>query len=116
MIGCDFHPKHCGFADAMLFCFFFFYIFFNVLISIGITSFFYLLQADFRISATGSVLDLDKSIQLMKKLKLTGTPLKIFKNTAFIKVMMHNRISFSQRDLHGCMWRYAVNCNCQPSY
>lgn len=94
---------------------FFFVFCFNVLISIGITSFFYLLQADFRISATGSVLDLDKSIQLMKKLKLTGTPLKIFKNTAFIKVMMHNRIPFSQRDLHGCMWRYAVNCNCQPS-
>lgn len=32
------------------------------------------------------MLDLDKSVQLVKKLKLTGTPMKIFKNTAFVKV------------------------------
>ena len=32
------------------------------------------------------VVDLDKSVQVVKKLKLVGTPLKIFKNTAFIKV------------------------------
>ena len=31
-------------------------------------------------------MDLDKSVQLVKKLKLTGTPMKIYKNTAFIKV------------------------------
>lgn len=33
------------------------------------------------------MLDLDKSVELVKKLKLTGTPMKIFKNTAFIKVI-----------------------------
>ena len=36
------------------------------------------------------MLDLDKSMQLVKKLKLTGTPMKIFKNTAFVKVIPCN--------------------------
>ncbi|WFD06512.1 Glycoside hydrolase 2 (Mannanase, beta-galactosidase) [Malassezia vespertilionis] len=45
----------------------------------------------FRVSATGVVLSFDSgdgaSHNIVKKLKLTGTPSKIFKNTAFIKDM-----------------------------
>ncbi|XP_070608089.1 ribosome biogenesis protein BMS1 homolog [Erythrolamprus reginae] len=46
--------------------------------------------ADFRIAATGVVLDLDKSIRIVKKLKLIGFPFKIFKNTAFVKGMFNS--------------------------
>eukprot|EP00057_Strongylocentrotus_purpuratus_P007511 XP_011661985.1 PREDICTED: ribosome biogenesis protein BMS1 homolog [Strongylocentrotus purpuratus] len=46
----------------------------------------------FRIAATGVILDLDKSINVVKKLKLTGTPLKIHKNTAFIQGMFNSAL------------------------
>jgi len=44
------------------------------------------LQADFRVAVTGSVVELDKAVTIVKKLKLQGTPYKIYKNTAFIQV------------------------------
>ena len=48
-------------------------------------------QTNFRIAATGVVLEMDKSTQIVKKLKLTGEPYKIFKKTAFVKGMFNTR-------------------------
>ena len=45
---------------------------------------------DFRIAATGVLLNLDKSVNVVKKLKLVGTPLRIYKKTAFIKGMFNS--------------------------
>ncbi|KAG7492448.1 hypothetical protein MATL_G00014590 [Megalops atlanticus] len=47
-------------------------------------------QSNFRIAATGVVLDLDKSVTVVKKLKLIGYPYKIYKNTAFVKGMFNS--------------------------
>lgn len=49
-------------------------------------------QPDFRIAATGVVLELDQTTTIVKKLKLTGTPYKIFKNTAFLKGMFNSTL------------------------
>ena len=50
----------------------------------------------FRISATGVVLNVDESTEIVKKLKLTGHPYKIFKNTAFIKDMFKSSLEIAK--------------------
>ena len=45
----------------------------------------------FRIAATGDVVELGQNFPVMKKLKLIGEPLKIFKNTAFVKGMFNSK-------------------------
>nr|XP_044993231.1 ribosome biogenesis protein BMS1 homolog [Jaculus jaculus]XP_044993232.1 ribosome biogenesis protein BMS1 homolog [Jaculus jaculus]XP_044993233.1 ribosome biogenesis protein BMS1 homolog [Jaculus jaculus] len=54
------------------------------------------IMPEFRIAATGVVLDLDKSIKIVKKLKLTGFPYKIFKNTSFIKGMFNSALEVAK--------------------
>ncbi|EJC97961.1 GTP binding protein [Fomitiporia mediterranea MF3/22] len=50
----------------------------------------------FRVSATGVVLDIDRTTKIVKKLKLTGAPFKIFKNTAFIKNMFNSALEVAK--------------------
>ncbi|KAF9465720.1 GTP binding protein [Collybia nuda] len=50
----------------------------------------------FRVSATGVVLDIDRSVKIVKKIKLTGVPYKIFKNTAFIKDMFSSALEVAK--------------------
>lgn len=50
----------------------------------------------FRVSATGVVLDIDRSVKIVKKIKLTGVPFKIFKNTAFIKDMFNSALEVAK--------------------
>lgn len=51
---------------------------------------------NFRIAATGVVLNVDQSADIVKKLKLTGVPYKIFKNTAFIKEMFNSALEVAK--------------------
>ncbi|KAF7346152.1 hypothetical protein MSAN_01842000 [Mycena sanguinolenta] len=50
----------------------------------------------FRVSATGVVLDIDRSVKIVKKIKLTGVPYKIFKNTAFVKDMFNTALEVAK--------------------
>ncbi|RQM05143.1 hypothetical protein DH86_00003154, partial [Scytalidium sp. 3C] len=50
----------------------------------------------FRVAATGLVLNVDESSEIVKKLKLTGVPYKIFKNTAFIKDMFTTSLEIAK--------------------
>lgn len=50
----------------------------------------------FRIAATGVVLSVDEHTEIVKKLKLTGFPYKIFKNTAFIKNMFNSSLEVAK--------------------
>ncbi|CAL8577401.1 Glycoside hydrolase 2 (Mannanase, beta-galactosidase) [Xanthoria parietina] len=50
----------------------------------------------FRIAATGVVLNVDESTEIVKKLKLTGHPYKIFRNTAFIKDMFNTALEIAK--------------------
>lgn len=52
--------------------------------------------SDFRIAATGVVLDLNKSTEIVKKLKLLGKPVKVFKKTAFIKEMFNSALEVTK--------------------
>ncbi|KAL7747522.1 Glycoside hydrolase 2 (Mannanase, beta-galactosidase) [Sorochytrium milnesiophthora] len=50
----------------------------------------------FRIAATGTVLDINKSTEIVKKLKLTGVPYEIHRNTAFIRNMFTSALEVAK--------------------
>ncbi|KAK8080501.1 hypothetical protein PG997_008319 [Apiospora hydei] len=52
----------------------------------------------FRIAASGTILSVDETTETVKKLKLTGVPYKIFKNTAFIKDMFNSSLEVAKME------------------
>ncbi|KAF3482999.1 GTP binding protein Bms1 [Arthroderma uncinatum] len=50
----------------------------------------------FRIAASGVILSVDEGTEIVKKLKLTGQPYKIFRNTAFIKNMFNSSLEIAK--------------------
>lgn len=53
-------------------------------------------QSHFRISATGTIAELDHSFQVVKKLKLVGHPYKVGKNTAFVRDMFNSQLEVAK--------------------
>ncbi|CAN8075605.1 unnamed protein product [Agarophyton chilense] len=53
-------------------------------------------RTSFRIAATGVVTELDTECRVVKKLKLVGEPVKVHKNTAFIKGMFNSELEVSK--------------------
>ncbi|EDQ90423.1 uncharacterized protein MONBRDRAFT_635, partial [Monosiga brevicollis MX1] len=51
---------------------------------------------NFRITGTGVVAELDKTSDVVKKLKLVGYPMKIFKNTAFVRDMFNSSLEVAK--------------------
>eukprot|EP01027_Heterolobosea_sp_BB2_P016217 GEZU01023108.1.p1 GENE.GEZU01023108.1~~GEZU01023108.1.p1 ORF type:complete len:1007 (+),score=359.54 GEZU01023108.1:341-3361(+) len=60
-------------------------------------------QSNFRVAATGYVMEMDSKFEIVKKLKLTGIPAKVFKNTAFIKNMFTTELEVAK--FQGAMLR-----------
>lgn len=50
----------------------------------------------FRITLTGTILDMNKSTELVKKLKLIGNPVKIFKKSAFVEGMFNSQLEVTR--------------------
>ncbi|XP_077270777.1 ribosome biogenesis protein BMS1 homolog [Temnothorax americanus] len=53
-------------------------------------------EPGFRIAATGAIVELDKSTHVVKKLKLTGVPMKIYRKTAFVKDMFNSALEVAK--------------------
>lgn len=50
----------------------------------------------FRIVLTGAILDMDKSTELTKKLKIIGHPTKIYKKSAFVEGMFSSQLEVAK--------------------
>lgn len=53
-------------------------------------------QSGFRVAATGTVLELDQNVDIVKKLKLVGYPSEIHRNTSFIRDMFNSSLEVAK--------------------